>query len=64
MNILVTGGAGHLGEALMRTLQAAGHDALDADVLRSPLTCCVGSLTDLGALRSDAAAVLRGAGDV
>jgi hypothetical protein len=27
MKILVTGSAGHLGEALMRTLPALGHDA-------------------------------------
>ena len=26
MNLLVTGSAGHLGEALVRTLRAEGHD--------------------------------------
>lgn len=46
MKILVTGSAGHLGEALMRTLGARGHDAIGIDVLASPFTTVVGSICD------------------
>jgi len=46
MKILVTGSAGHLGEALMRTLAGSGHDVVGVDVLCSPYTRRVGSLTD------------------
>ncbi len=46
MKILVTGSAGHLGEALMRTLQRTGHDAVGVDILASPFTTHVGSITD------------------
>jgi len=46
MTILVTGSAGHLGEALMRSLQAAGRAAIGVDVLRSPFTDRVGSICD------------------
>ena len=38
MNILVTGSAGHLGEALMRTLPLEGHHAVGLDVKESPFT--------------------------
>jgi UDP-glucose 4-epimerase len=51
MKILVTGSAGHLGEALMRTFQSSGHSALGADRLRSPYTQRVGSLTDRAFVR-------------
>jgi UDP-glucose 4-epimerase len=51
MKILVTGSAGHLGEALMRTLQSSGHSALGADRLPSPYTQRVGSLTDRAFVR-------------
>jgi UDP-glucose 4-epimerase len=64
MKILVTGSAGHLGEALMRTLEGSGHDAMGADVLRSPYTRWVGSLTDRAFVREcvrDADAVLHAA---
>jgi nucleoside-diphosphate-sugar epimerase len=43
---LVTGSAGHLGEALVRTLRAAGRAARGLDVLPSPHTDVVGSITD------------------
>ena len=43
---LVTGSAGHLGEALMRTLRAAGREAHGIDVLPSPWTDAVGSIVD------------------
>lgn len=46
MKILVTGSAGHLGEALMRTLRAEGRDAFGIDVKPSPYTDAVGSIAD------------------
>ncbi len=46
MSILVTGSAGHLGEALMRTLRAANRDALGIDILPSTFTDRVGSIAD------------------
>jgi UDP-glucose 4-epimerase len=46
MTILITGSAGHLGEALMRTLQAAGRPARGVDILPSPYVTDVGSITD------------------
>ncbi len=51
MKILVTGSAGHLGEALMRTLRsprpdATRHEAFGIDVLASPWTDAVGSIVD------------------
>jgi UDP-glucose 4-epimerase len=44
--ILVTGSAGHLGEALMRTLRAAGRPVRGVDLLPSPWTDVVASITD------------------
>jgi UDP-glucose 4-epimerase len=46
MRILVTGSAGHLGEALMRTLQASHHEATGLDLKSSPYTHHVGTVTD------------------
>jgi UDP-glucose 4-epimerase len=46
LSILVTGSAGHLGEALMRTLRARGIAARGIDVLPSPFTDVVGSIAD------------------
>ena len=46
MTLLVTGSAGHLGEALMRTLRAAEEPARGLDVLPSPFTTHVGSICD------------------
>lgn len=46
MKILVTGSAGHLGEALMRTLRNTDHDAVGLDIVASPFTRLVGSITD------------------
>lgn len=43
---LVTGSAGHLGEALVRTLRAAGRGVRGSDVRASPFTDVVGSITD------------------
>lgn len=44
--ILVTGSAGHLGEALMRTLRKQGADAVGVDILASGFTTHVGSICD------------------
>ena len=46
MRILVTGSAGHLGEALMRTLATQKRAAVGIDILRSPYTTYVGSVAD------------------
>lgn len=48
MTILVTGSAGHLGEALMRTLRARGRTARGIDVKPSPWTDRVGTIADRG----------------
>ena len=49
--ILVTGSAGHLGEALMRTLLASGREAGGLDVKASPFTTMVGSIVDRAFVR-------------
>ena len=46
MRVLVTGSAGHLGEALMRTLLAQGREAVGLDIVASPYTHTVGSIAD------------------
>jgi UDP-glucose 4-epimerase len=46
MRVLVTGSAGHLGEALVRVLASDGHEVVGADVLESPHTTAVGSIVD------------------
>ena len=46
MRLLVTGSAGHLGEALVRTLRDSRHEVVGLDVLDSPYTTRVGSITD------------------
>jgi UDP-glucose 4-epimerase len=51
MRVLVTGSAGHLGEALMRTLPGAGHQAIGLDTKPSPFTQAVGSITDRAFVR-------------
>jgi UDP-glucose 4-epimerase len=57
VKVLVTGSSGHLGEALVRTLRAAGRDARGLDLLPSPFTDVVGSITDRGVVRE----AMRGA---
>jgi nucleoside-diphosphate-sugar epimerase len=52
MRFLVTGSAGHLGEALMRTLKGSEHDALGLDIVPSPFTQVVGSITRREVVRS------------
>lgn len=44
--ILVTGSAGHLGEALMRTLLSSGREAIGVDLKASPFTTMAGSIVD------------------
>jgi UDP-glucose 4-epimerase len=51
MTILVTGSAGHLGEALMRTLRTVGRTAVGVDVKPSGFTTAVGSILDRAFVR-------------
>lgn len=46
MTFLVTGSSGHLGEALVRTLQAGGRDVVGIDILPGAFTRRVGSIAD------------------
>ncbi|MBT1687113.1 NAD-dependent epimerase/dehydratase family protein [Dawidia soli] len=46
MKILVTGSAGHLGEALVRTLQHLNQPVIGLDIKPSPYTTHVGTITD------------------
>ena len=46
MRVLVTGSAGHLGEALVRTLKTLQHEVVGLDVVESPFTTHAGSITD------------------
>ena len=55
--ILVTGSAGHLGEALMRTFRANGTAARGIDIKASAFTDAVGSVVDRGVVRE----AMRGA---
>jgi UDP-glucose 4-epimerase len=52
LSVLVTGSAGHLGEALMRTLPLAGHHVIGLDIKPSPFTQCVGSIVDRGFVKA------------
>ncbi|MEZ2335958.1 NAD-dependent epimerase/dehydratase family protein [Mucilaginibacter sp. RCC_168] len=51
MSILVTGSAGHLGEAILRTLKAQGRQARGVDIKASAFTDHVGSITDRNFIR-------------
>ena len=46
MTVLVTGSAGHLGEALMRSLRAEGRACRGVDILESDFTDAAGSIVD------------------
>src|SRR5882757_5300242 len=46
MKILVTGSSGHLGEALIRNLRKEKKDVIGIDILPSPFTDQVGTITD------------------
>jgi nucleoside-diphosphate-sugar epimerase len=51
MKILITGSAGHLGEALVRTLKSTRHEVVGLDLAPSSYTSNVGSITDRRCLR-------------
>jgi len=51
MKILVTGSAGHLGEALARTLLNLQHEVVGLDILESPFTTRVGSILHRSCVR-------------
>jgi UDP-glucose 4-epimerase len=57
VRVLVTGSAGHLGEALVRTLADDGHDVVGLDLLPSPHTDVVASITNRTAVRAALAGV-------
>ncbi|MDP9159656.1 MAG: NAD(P)-dependent oxidoreductase [Acidobacteriota bacterium] len=46
MKLLVTGSAGHLGEALVRTLLDLQHDVVGLDLIASQYTTHIGSISD------------------
>ena len=46
MKVLVTGSAGHLGEALAITLTQRGDEVVGVDIVASPYTTIVGSIVD------------------
>jgi len=49
--VLVTGSAGHLGEALVRVLREQGRDIVGLDLLDSPFTSVTGRVTDRAVVR-------------
>lgn len=49
--MLVTGSAGHLGEALVRVLSEKGQDVVGMDLVPSPFTAVVGSITNRDLVR-------------
>ena len=51
MKVLITGSAGHLGEALVRTLTNRRYEVVSLDILESPFTTHVGSITDRSCVR-------------
>ena len=51
MKVLVTGSAGHLGEALVRTLLERGDEVVGLDVISSRFTTRVGSIVDRAFVR-------------
>ncbi|MCK1543000.1 NAD(P)-dependent oxidoreductase [Bradyrhizobium sp. 179] len=51
MTILVTGSAGHLGEAILRTLRGRGLPARGVDLKPSSFTDAIGSIVDPGFVR-------------
>jgi UDP-glucose 4-epimerase len=55
--VLVTGSAGHLGEAMVRTLRAQHRSVLGMDIKPSPFTDCVGSITDRSFVKSSMSGV-------
>ena len=57
MRILVTGSAGHLGEALVRVLGSEGFEVVGLDALDSPHTTVVGTIADRDCARRSVAGV-------
>jgi nucleoside-diphosphate-sugar epimerase len=51
MKILVTGSSGHLGEALVRTLQKTNHEVIGIDIVHSDFTSIVRSIADRDQVR-------------
>jgi UDP-glucose 4-epimerase len=51
MKVLVTGSAGHLGEALVRTLLDLRNEVVGLDILASPFTTHAGSIADRSCVR-------------
>lgn len=51
MKILVTGSAGHLGEALVRTLSELDHEVVGVDIVESPFNTYQGSIADRECVR-------------
>jgi UDP-glucose 4-epimerase len=51
MRALVTGSAGHLGEALVRTMRESGQEVIGLDILDSEFTTRVGSIADRDCVR-------------
>jgi UDP-glucose 4-epimerase len=51
MRVLVTGSAGHLGEALIRTLKQAKYEVVGLDIVQSACTTEVGSIVDRACVR-------------
>jgi UDP-glucose 4-epimerase len=51
MKVLVTGSSGHLGEGLVRVLRDLEHDVVGLDIVESPFTTRVGSITDRSSVR-------------
>jgi UDP-glucose 4-epimerase len=52
MKVLITGSAGHLGEALVRTLRNQQHEVVGLDIVDSPFTTHVGSITDRACVKA------------
>jgi UDP-glucose 4-epimerase len=52
MKFLVTGSAGHLGEALVRTLRGLNHEVVGLDIHESAFTTCVGSISERSVVTS------------
>ncbi len=50
MRVVVTGSAGHLGEALVRVLRDGGHEVTGIDLKPSPCTTTLGSVADRAAV--------------
>jgi UDP-glucose 4-epimerase len=57
VRILVTGSAGHLGEALVRVLGSEGFEVVGLDALDSPHTTVVGTIADRDCARRSVAGV-------